>query len=437
MTLPHASRRSSVLAAAAILISLGALHAWSLLRFPAPFVDEAWIASRGWALVTRGEMTGTLDRGVIDQFPQGWSFFPVLPTLVDACVMALAGAPSILALRLVSLAGGAALAYAMWSIARHLVGCGAAWLAVVLLTLSSPFVYSSHLARSDVLAAAMGYGGVALFLAAGHQRAWLAGLGGLSASLALDMHPFAIVIAAALPVLAVTEFGASLHRFAVCRAMLAGLAAGAVFWAGVHVWPDAQGYLTLTRVFFGPTHPPSSFREWLNGPFDTLLLLWDSYLVALPPVLWAVVSLARSTRHADRMLAILAACVFVAFSLLVRNKLHYYAILITPAFSLCLAAAISRTFESRRTSPAFSLAVLAVCAVLLIKSFSLSMRFLESDSYAAYRRVQERLGDPSPLENASWRLRPGGSACTITSISRGNSSCFCSDSARSRRSPTG
>ena len=122
-----------------LLVCIAALHAWSLLRFPAPFVDEAWTASRGWALVSRGEMMGSLDKGVVD-LPAQLGSFSLLPTLVHASALAIAGAPSLFAVRLVSLMGGAALALALWFIASRFRGPGTAWLAVVLLTVSRPFV---------------------------------------------------------------------------------------------------------------------------------------------------------------------------------------------------------------------------------------------------------------------------------------------------------
>jgi hypothetical protein len=385
------ARRVWNLSAFGILTCIAALHCWSLLRFPAPFVDEAWIASRGWALLTRGEMIGSLDKGVADKFSSGWAVFPALPTLVHAAALAIAGVPSLLAVRLVSLVGGGVLAVAIWSIARRGRDGPTALLAVVLLTLSRPFVYGSHLARSDVLAAAMAYGGIALYLVEGPRRVWLAAVGGFLASLAIDMHPFAIVVAVALPVLAVAEFGVYFHKDAVARALLAGLCVGAAVWGGIHVYPDAHGYLVLTRVFYGPTHLPSSTSMWLSAPLGSLSLLLDAYLTGVPVAVWALASLGRSNRSGDRTLALLAATVFLAFSVVVRNKLHYYAILITPAFTLCIAAAMSRTFRERRTSPTLSLAWLTICVVLLVHSSGLSLASLRAGSSQAYERVQNRI----------------------------------------------
>lgn len=37
-----------------LITSLGELHLWSLLRFPAPFFDETWLASRAWGHLQTG-----------------------------------------------------------------------------------------------------------------------------------------------------------------------------------------------------------------------------------------------------------------------------------------------------------------------------------------------------------------------------------------------
>ena len=375
--------------AVGVLVCIAALHVWSLMRFPAPFVDEAWTASRGWALASRGETIGSLDKGVVDRFPSGWAFFPLFPTLVHASALAIAGAPSLFAVRLVSLVGGAALALALWFIASRFSGPGTAWLAVVLLTVSGPFVNASHLARPDVLAAALGYGGVALFLS-----------GGGIASGSPDQRSQCIACRRNASVLGCHRrgptgpchlgVGGQPEQMPAGRALLVGLIAGAVLWSGIHLLPDLRGYIELTKVLFGATHPTFSLSGWLEGPWDAMRFLLDTYLWVAPIPLWAMAHLldpvdwpiASANPHDNRI---------VFLSVLVRPKSFYYAILIAPAVSLCMAAAISNTLAQRRISPTFSLAWLTVCAALLMKSFSLVVGDLAFDSFQVYERVQNRV----------------------------------------------
>ena len=49
---------------AAVLI----LHLLTRMRYPAPFVDEAWLLSRAWTFIQTGHQFGGLDSGVGEQF---------------------------------------------------------------------------------------------------------------------------------------------------------------------------------------------------------------------------------------------------------------------------------------------------------------------------------------------------------------------------------
>ena len=113
------------------------------------FVDEAWVASRAWALATRGQLTGSLDAGVVDLFPRGWAVFPVVPVFLQSAVYVPADSPTLLGLRMLSLTAGACLLSAVWSIGTSVGGSRTAALAVLLVGLSRPFLYSSHSARYE------------------------------------------------------------------------------------------------------------------------------------------------------------------------------------------------------------------------------------------------------------------------------------------------
>ena len=83
-------------------------HAWTLNKFPQPFVDEAWFGDRAWSLVQVGCPYGTLDQGILDYFSGSALFYPLLPVVVQGAALAIGGEPSLGALRLVSLAAARA-----------------------------------------------------------------------------------------------------------------------------------------------------------------------------------------------------------------------------------------------------------------------------------------------------------------------------------------
>ena len=115
-----------------LILALLGLHLWSLLRFPAPFVDEAWLASRAWGFVQEGRCFGALDRGIFDYLDGYWTFLPCLSVMLHAAVLRLAGAPSLLAVRLVSLFFGFVLLGVVYWIGARLAGRQLGWLSLAL-----------------------------------------------------------------------------------------------------------------------------------------------------------------------------------------------------------------------------------------------------------------------------------------------------------------
>src|SRR3954463_4336263 len=77
-------RTSSWLTLAPLLVVMAAVGLWSLLRTPAPFIDEVWFANRAWAFLQTGRNFGTLDQGVWDHFDGYWTYFPWLPSVFVA-----------------------------------------------------------------------------------------------------------------------------------------------------------------------------------------------------------------------------------------------------------------------------------------------------------------------------------------------------------------
>jgi len=147
-----------------LIAALIGLHVWSLLRFPPPFVDEAWLASRAWGFVQSGRCFGALDVGIFDYVDGYWTFLPCLSVMLQAAALKLAGAPSLPAARLVSLFFGLVLLGAVYWLGVRLRGRRLGGLSLLLVGLSYPFFYSAHLARPDVIAAALGYLTLAAYL---------------------------------------------------------------------------------------------------------------------------------------------------------------------------------------------------------------------------------------------------------------------------------
>ncbi|MDQ3930156.1 MAG: hypothetical protein M3328_13535, partial [Chloroflexota bacterium] len=74
----------------------------TLMRLPAPFVDEGWNANRSWALLHTGRPFGSMDSGVFERYPGYWTYFPLVAASIHAAAIAVLG-PSLFAMRAVSL----------------------------------------------------------------------------------------------------------------------------------------------------------------------------------------------------------------------------------------------------------------------------------------------------------------------------------------------
>ena len=367
-----------------------AIHLWTLPRFPAPFVDEAWFANRAWSLLKHGDPVGSLDYGVVNRFPHGSRFFPIAPVIAQAGILSLAPAPSLLALRALSVAMAFFLALAVWAIGRSLFGRSTALIAVILLALSTPFIHSGHLARYDVFAAAFAYGGIALYLL-GSRSASLCFVGGFVTGLSTEFHPFAAAVAASLPVLVLYDHRLRAFVDHVPRATLLGVALGLLVFPLAHIVPDPSSYIYLSRVIYGPTHTPHP-SDFIAGLRGSVWLAFQAMTFALPVAIWAIIELMRMERKNGHRLVIVTVIVLLAFSVLVRNKLSYYAILFTPVLELCIAAAITRTLFGLNFSPTSVVVTLAIAIGFVGASIRASVSVLNEDSWLQFTHVEDKLG---------------------------------------------
>jgi 4-amino-4-deoxy-L-arabinose transferase-like glycosyltransferase len=331
-----------------LLVAVLGFHVWSLPRIPDVFVDEGWFASRAWALLETGVAFGPLDTGVIDRFEGYGHFLPQVPTWLQAGALAIAGAPSLLALRALSLAAGVLLLGAVGVLGRRFGGVACGWLSVFVLALSPSFFLFGHMARIDVLAAAFGYAALALTVAWPRHCAMTA-TAGLLCGVAFEVHPHSAILALACLVLQIRAGqGDLLWRQRPLMALVAGGAAGGLFYAAVHVLPNPRSFFALNSLIFGPTHTPPLFTfdiaEMARGLADMVGLVVGTTHVALWPLLPLSCLLAfRTGQRRARDLLALVATVLLGAALLWRNRPGYYGILVAPALDLSVAWLLART----------------------------------------------------------------------------------------------
>jgi 4-amino-4-deoxy-L-arabinose transferase-like glycosyltransferase len=371
-----------------------AFHLWSLMRFPPPFVDEAWNAARAWGFVHTGRPFGPLDAGVFDRFEGYWTFFPWLAVWIQSLSVRLCGAPTLFAVRIVSLAFGLVLLAAIYVIANQLGGRKLGLPSVFLASVSWPFFYSAHSGRVDVLAAALGFVSIALYLKDRADRWWVGGLCGLCVGLAFEVHPHSVVLGLALVSLYFWHWRWSMFLKRHFWGFVVGAGAGGLFYAALHILPYPETYAALGQLAFGPTHVPPllTFDLQVLGQAlrDMGWLLIAAYQPLIPIIVWSFVFLAHRRAAADKTLLVLGTVGVLASALLIRNKFLYYAILFSPTLDLMVAVLLLRSFGRwRRRLGGFVSRVLiwGLCA----GSIALNLSALRTDFGETYQGVQSRI----------------------------------------------
>lgn len=444
-----AAARQPWAALAVLFAAVTGFHLVSLLRTPAPFVDEAWYAARAWALLHTGRAFGTLDAGVFDRFDGHWTFFPWLGTGFDAIAIHLLGV-SLFSVRLVSLIFGLLLVVAIYVIGRHLGGPCVGLVAVGLMAFSRPFIPSSHLARQDIMVAALGFGAIALYLTErASSRPLRSLLAGLAVGLAFEIHPNAVVYGSGVATLMLLDYGRSLPRQGRFWAFAIGGLGGLALYATLHILPYPETYAALNRLAFAASHTPPLLSGDAGVWIQSLADLGDRFTkdARTPLVALAFVILARRQPLSDRAVCVLLAVLtlalallnrvplpvtvvaavsagllfgaavalwrrrlvaesrgpaifiglVVAFLALLRNKLPYYDILLFPACDLLVAIALTRLPWNgwSRSVWGYGRTVLVLAPLMaLILGSMLPMR---NDPMDDYRVALERINEVVPL----------------------------------------
>ena len=378
-----------------LLLAILAFHVWSLMRYPSPFVDEAWVGARAWNFLATGQAFGDLDHGVFDQFEGYWTFFPFLPTVFFAGGMRWFAQPSLLGIRMVSFGSGLLLLGAIYLIARSVGGVRCGKLSVLIASLSLAFQYSSHLGRYDIFTATLGFWGLALHFVNGSRNLWVSLLSGLFIGLAFETHAHGAIYIPVILTLFLYQFRWGSFREGHFWSMLLGLSVGLLVYVGLHVLPSPRGFLAFNQVVYSPTHTPPlltfSPSIMVDGLADLLRLLSETHLIALlfvPLLFW---DLSTSDEPDLRRLPIMVISLALAHALLIRTKLPYYAILITPAIDVSLAVFLLRLFEKHWIRRGVHTIARALVTGVMLVSPARILGLAASNGSMNFDHVQSRL----------------------------------------------
>jgi 4-amino-4-deoxy-L-arabinose transferase-like glycosyltransferase len=328
---------------------------------------------------------GALDAGVFDKQLDGYgTFYPIIPTLLISVFVHWFGL-AVTWLRLLSLLFGLGLLAASFSVAYQFSGskrCGL--IAVLLVATSHAFLISAHLIRYDIFVAALGYGAIAISIRGWRRKSSsLLFVAGLLIGLAFEIHMNAVLFLPLILIILLAEGGWRIVR----SPQFGGLVLGGLFGLGlytlVHVIQYPATFFAMAKGFT-LTHLPPLFSPGLDqfwSSIDEMARYWI-YLTSGRIVIIALVAgtLYRMRFENTKILFLSLIIGLIVFSLLIRNKMFYYAILVGPLLDIFLAVwiyEISRgdiqlSFWSKRIKALGISILIATCGVPLYLVFSSS-----------------------------------------------------------------
>jgi 4-amino-4-deoxy-L-arabinose transferase-like glycosyltransferase len=401
----------SWLAVGTLLVGFAVFHLLTLMRQPAPFVDEAWNANRAWALLHTGQAFGTLDAGVFDRYPDYGIYFPWLGTAIHAVGLALFG-PDLFAVRIVSLVFGLVLLLAVYIIAARLYHHVTGLIATALVGLSNPFLISSHFGRHEIIDATFGFAAIALNVTDTGDRVSLRSvLCGLLAGLTLDIHFNGVIYGPVLLALYLFDYGWRILRVPRFWAFVAGGLIAAAFFLTIHILPNPQTYFTLFRLGNAAGAPPMLVPDaqlWW-GAITNIFAPLD---MRLPLLVAAVAVLIARRSRSDKKLLVVLSVLFLTFLLVVPTKALFYMIQVSPAMDLVLGAGLGILLQGRRTRSLWIMARIALVLGLLCAGVLRSLPPLLDNGMSDYRIVLDRIRQVVPAGSTVmgsqnyWFARP-------------------------------
>lgn len=383
------------------LLVFGAIilfHSWSLMRIPAPFVDEAWLIARAWSYLNTGQNFGQLDIGFFDHFDGYWTFFPLIQTWIYLPTLYIVGAPSLVAGRIVSLFIGILLLVAVFWIGKHLNGYRLAIIGVILVSLSWAFRDASHLARPDIISATAGYAAIALYLNNKSDRWWISLIAGLLTGISFEFHPNGMLLFfPVMGILFLRDNGWRLFENRLFWVFSGGVSLSLGLYAIQHILPYPETYKTLINIFSGEAYQPPLFTFQFDEIWHTIIqtsqLILRRFLLETILLVWQVIVLLKRKSSSDITLYSLTFTLLLGFSLLIRNKFSYYFIYISPILYLVLASflddfiqrPLNKSFWSRMNFIVVWTAIFSMTTLILLPN--------STNQYTEYKVAQKRLNE--------------------------------------------
>jgi 4-amino-4-deoxy-L-arabinose transferase-like glycosyltransferase len=365
-------RNLLIISSISILLIL-ASHLFTLTKYPAVFIDESWTANIAWTYLTKGANFDSINTGSIDQFGYPWLIYPFLGTLPFTISIQLLGL-GLLQIRLVSLLFSIILLLMVVSVGRMSYSLPTGILAALLLSLSGPFLFSSHLARQDIILAAMVMVAYALVLLALRDDKWWAHLlAGVVLGFSIDIHENAVFFIPGVAAIYLVTYRSKLLRKSGTWLIALGGLLGIAYYLAYHILPNPDAYFKLNSYFYEGIHQ----APWQSLSLSTLLTslrysvgMYHFYDNTLEFALIgaSIIYLTFRQQLYDRLLLIFTGTAFAFFVLFQGYKPDFYAILFYPFLMLMIAETFISFFQITKQVGTFKVFWISVIILYIFNS---------------------------------------------------------------------
>jgi len=327
----------SVIATCLVMVS----YLVFLTTYPIVFIDEPWNSNTAWTWLQTGVSFDAIHTGTLDQFGYEWiraSYLGTMPWVISFAVFGL----GLFQARLVSWVFGIILLLLLVEVGRRNYNLMAGVLAALLLSLSLPFMRSSHWARQEIILAALIMTVYILAVFALKKDKWWAhALAGLLIGLSPDIHQNGILFIPGLAALYfVTYKTRSLGRRGTWLVAGGGLI-GLVYYVAGHILPSPSAYSAIYSYFATEHDIPIktlSLSRLLASASDQIrIYLFYDHSLDFALIGASLAYLAYRRHTADRLLLVFVGVVYISSVLLQGRKTVHYAILLYPFFMLMVS----------------------------------------------------------------------------------------------------
>ena len=396
------ARRHAWLALAGLLDVVWIFNLLTLLRYPAPLADEAFAVRRALALAQMESIWGPLRSGLAGSAGGYVTRAPVLGAWFQSVAIRAVGL-SLYSTRLVSLVFGLVLLVAIYAIGARVHGARVGFLSVVLVSLSGPFLLSTHLAQYDVMVAACGFGAVALYLWDDESGLPVRSvLAGFAVVLAAAVEPTGISYCLAIGALIASDGVHAVLTSRRCRGFVGGASVSGLVFAAVRLPSPPQTFVTAPPLALGPTAAATLpvVDLFARSLLDTGRLLLDALQVAAPLAVAAVVVCVVRRSAADRTLLTLVVALLLGSTVFVPWQPRVAAILLAPGADVLVAALLVDhgriSVQSLRRAPRLRLGLATGAWMLALLSTIYGLAPLRHDALADYLATARQIQREAP-----------------------------------------